>query len=185
MQKDPIGLGGGWNIYSYTWESPQKYIDPTGLECWWLDIGNKEDCKRTGLRRQKPTETYEKLQWFPAPDPSSPSLKIPPMSSPPTPGLKIIWRVVYHEKGYWEEELDCKVFSTQICRDECGNLTETLGNRPLGKKWEEDVRAGAYDEITRYGAWSDSTAPSGPWDLDVDAGGKPPKPILSPRPRYR
>lgn len=185
VQKDPIGLGGGFNIYSYTWESPQKFIDPSGLECWWVDLGNAEDCRQTGLRRQKPTETYETMQWHPAPDPSSPSIGLPPMSSPPTPGLKIVWRSIYHEKGYWEEELDCKVFALFVCEDDCGKITKLPGNKPLGKKWGRDSSAGGYDEITGYGKWSNSSPPSGPWDLETGPGGKPPKPLPGPRPRYR
>jgi len=162
VKSDPIGLGGGVNMYAYVWQSPLKFFDSFGLECWWLDVGNAEKCDPTGLRRQKPTQEYQTKEWFPAPDPTSPSLGIGPIPPMPEPGMKLVWRTVFKEKGYWQAEFECKVWSTYVCRENCGKITFYPGNRYIGKKWEKEED---YDEITGYGPWSSVGAPPGPWDL--------------------
>src|SRR5207302_4317781 len=129
LQSDPLGLGGGINLYGYVWQSPLGYRDSFGLsECWWLDQGNAETCRLTGLRRQKPIREYETWQGFPVPDPSSPSFALPPIVQMPMPGLMFLWRTVFREAGYWEVEFACQVWSLQVCRDDCGNLRFLPGN---------------------------------------------------------
>ena len=163
VSSDPIGLGGGMNTYGYVWQSPLMFFDSFGLECWWLDLGNAEKCDPTGLRRRKPTREYQTKEWFPAPDPTSPSLGIGPIPPMPQPGMNLVWRTVFKETGYWEAEFECKVWAVYVCND-CGKLTFYPSNKPLGKKWEKEPDSD-YDEITGYGSWSKVGAPPGPWKL--------------------
>ncbi len=180
VKSDPIGLGGGMDMYGYVWQSPLMFFDTFGLECWWLDLGYAEKCDPTGLRRQKPTQANQSKEWFPAPDPTSPSLTIAPIPPMPEPGWKIVWRTVFKETGYWEAEFECKVSATYVCRDACGKITFNPGNMPLGKKWKRESDS-EYEEIIGYGPWSNVNPPTGPYDLDVGGGGRPgPRP--SPRP---
>ncbi|GMU32262.1 MAG: hypothetical protein AMXMBFR20_01350 [Planctomycetia bacterium] len=34
VQRDPIGIAGGWNVYAYVGNEPVKWMDPTGLDRW-------------------------------------------------------------------------------------------------------------------------------------------------------
>jgi hypothetical protein len=86
--------------------------------------------------------------------------------------MKLVWRTVFREKGYWEAELDCKVWSLYVCRDDCGKLIKLPGNRPLGRRW---IKQEDYDEIVGYGSWTDVGTPSGPWDIDA----KGPRPRIT------
>jgi RHS repeat-associated protein len=174
LRTDPIGLGAGMNLYAYVWQSPVMFFDSFGLECWWLDLGNAVKCAPTGLRRQKPTKPYQAKQWFPAPDPTSPTLGVGPIPPMPEPGMKLVWRTVFREQGYWEAELDCKVWAVYVCK-ECGKLTYLPGNKALGKKWEKETGSD-YDDVTGYGSWTNVTAPPGPQDLDFGGGGWPQQP---------
>jgi RHS repeat-associated protein len=164
IESDPIGLSGGINSYGYVWQSPLAYFDLLGLECWWLDQGNAVQCKPTGLRRQKPTQRYVSKEFFPAPDPTSPSIAVGPKPPVPQPGWQLVWRTVFHDKGYWEAEFSCHSWATLVCKEQCGKLTFLPGNMDLGKKWE-GVPNSDYDDVS-YGAWSNVTAPTGPWDLE-------------------
>jgi hypothetical protein len=85
----------------------------------------------------------------------------PPM---PEPGYQLIWRTVFHDKGYWESEMSCHVWDTYVCKGSCGKLTFLPGNMDLGKKWVAEPNSN-YDDVT-YGPWSNVTAPTGPWDLE-------------------
>jgi len=163
---DPIGLAAGMSTYGYVWQSPLMFFDFFGLECWWLDIGNAVKCAPTGLRRQQPTQTYQTKEWFPAPDPTSPSITASRRPKIPQVGMKEIWRTVYKEKGYWEAEFACKVWAVYVCRDDCGHISTIQGNRDLGKKWEKEANSD-YDETSGYGPWSNVGAPPGPYDIDV------------------
>ena len=164
VESDLIGLSGGLNTYSYVWQAPLSYLDPHGLECWWLDQGNAVQCKPTGLRRQKPTGRYMAKQFFPAPDPTSPSIAIGPKPPMPQPGMQLVWRTVFHDKGYWEAEFSCHSWATYVCKEPCGKLTFLPGNMDLGKKWDA-VPHSDYDDLS-YGPWSNVTTPTGPWDLE-------------------
>lgn len=180
---DPLGTAAGPNLYAYAWQSPLRYIDPFGLECWWVDQGLQEICKPTGIRRQKPTVEYQTMQTFPVPDPTSPSIGVGAPGPMPEPGMKLLWRVVFHEKGYWQIEVDCYIPSALVCRDDCGKITITPGGRrPTGKKREKGED---YDEVTGYGKTHDSNAPTGPWDLDLGDNQRPGSGYARPQLRLR
>ncbi len=159
------------STYGYVMQSPLFAIDMYGLEtCFWLDQGNAEKCKPTGLRRTAGKHQYQTKEWFPAPDPSSPSLQAAPRPSMPVPGLQITWRTVFREKGYWEIELSCTKWGAYTCRDDCGKVTQMGGNMPAWKRWEKSIGT-EYDEVTGRGDWSNVGAPPGPQDLDLARGG--------------
>lgn len=177
---DPMGVVAGPNLYAYVWQSPLRYYDSFGLECWYLDQGMQEICNPTGVRRPKPTSEYQTMQQFPVPDPTSPSIGVGVPGPMPEPGMKLLWRVVFHEKGYWEIEFDCYVPAALVCRDDCGKITVIPGGRrSTGKKWEKGED---YDEITGYGKTQNSSVPSGPQDLNFGDG---PRSGPKPRPNWR
>jgi RHS repeat-associated protein len=39
VQRDPIGIAGGLNVYEYVTSSPVAVLDPSGLDRWYVDTG--------------------------------------------------------------------------------------------------------------------------------------------------
>lgn len=52
LSPDPSGLNGGLNLYGYANESPVNFVDPSGLEPWWVildESGALDDASGGGL----------------------------------------------------------------------------------------------------------------------------------------
>ncbi|WP_438265340.1 RHS repeat-associated core domain-containing protein, partial [Citrobacter rodentium] len=63
ITQDPIGLRGGWNLYSYAFNNPMKYIDPRGLDIWLEGAAPGEPDLHQSVNVGDPNGSYDSYSY--------------------------------------------------------------------------------------------------------------------------
>ncbi|OAT32493.1 core protein, partial [Buttiauxella brennerae ATCC 51605] len=63
ITQDPIGLSGGWNVYSYVYNDPLGFVDPLGLDIWIEAQGPDEPALHQSVNVGVPDGSYNSYSY--------------------------------------------------------------------------------------------------------------------------